>query len=247
MGGPDPADPAALTELARQIRRAVDRFVDDDAADPSSLAAALDALPRQELAAMARAAFDRLEPLQQWAVLERVLGEPGAVDALAVDQRDRLGSLRRRVAAANVVAAAVSGDVIELAAVPGGSELALGLFRPADVRAASGRGPSSDVVARRLVLLSTTTPGTFRVVDDEFNPHGGLFVSADYDLAVWRSEQLDPHSSVRLGSLVGADSLEPVLRWGTRVDVIAGERVLPGRLHLGWATIDDVEVFGPRA
>jgi hypothetical protein len=248
MGGPDPTDPAPLSDLAREIRRAVDRFVDDDAADPASLAAALDALPRQELAAMARSAFDRLEPNQQWAVLERALGDRGAVDALSVGQRGRLGSLRREVAATHVVEDAVRGDVIDLATVPAGVELSLGLFRPADVRAASGRGRRSDVCARQLVLLATSTPGTFRVVDDEFNPRGGLFVSAEYDLAVWRSEHLESHSSVRLGSLVGADadSLEPVLRRGTRVDVVAGERVLPGRLHLGWAALDDVDAFEPR-
>ncbi|UDY35683.1 hypothetical protein [Dermatobacter hominis] len=246
MGGPEPVEPVPLSELAQEIRRAVDRFVTDDAADPASLAAALDALPRQELAAIARVAFDRLEPLQQWAVLERVLGERGAVDALAVDQRDRLGSLRREAAAAHVVAEAVEDDVIDLTALPAGVELSIGLFRPGDVRAASGRGRLSDVCARQLVVLATSTPGTFRVVDDVFNPRGGLFVSAEYDLSVWSSERLDSHSAARLGSLAGADadSLEPVLRRGARVDVVAAERTMPGRLRLGWATVDDVDAFG---
>ena len=246
MGGPEPVDPVPLTDLAQEIRRAVDRFVDDDAADPASLAAALDALPRQELAAIARVAFDRLEPLQQWAVLERVLGDRGAVDALSTDQRDRLGSMRRAATAAHVVADVVDDDVIDLSRLPAGIELVIGLFRPADVRAASGRGRLSDVCARQLVVLATSTPGTFRVVDDVFNPRGGLFVSAEYDMSVWSAERLDSNSSARLGSLAGADadSLEPVLRRGARVDVVAGERTLPGRLRLGWAAIDDVDAFG---
>ncbi len=245
MGGTDADDPVPLTDLAREIRRAVDRFVSDDAADPSSLAAALDALPRQELAAMARVAFERLEPLQQWAILERVLGERAAVDALAADQHDRLGSLRREVAAARLVEDAVHGDLLDLTALPAGTELTLGLFRPSDVRAAAGRGRLSDVCAREVVLLATSAPGTFRVVDDEFNPRGGLFVSAEYDPAVWATERLDGHSSIELGSLAsGAEGpLEPVLRRGARVDVVTGGRVLVGRLHLGWAAIDDLDAF----
>lgn len=240
--GPEP-----LRDLAAEIRRAVDRFVADDAADPSSLSAALDGLGRQELAAMARSAFDRLEPLQQWAILERALGEAGAVDALSAEQRGRLGALRRRMAAEAVVDGAVVGDTLDLRALPEGTELRIGLFRPGDLRSAAGRGADSEVCAREVLLRSGPEPGELRVVDDEFNPRGGLFVSADYDRDVWESERLDSHSTVSLGWLGGPDaaSLQPQLRRGARVDSVADGRVVRGRLHLGWAVVDGVDAFTP--
>ncbi|HPU39272.1 MAG TPA: hypothetical protein PLS63_06835 [Microthrixaceae bacterium] len=241
---PDDGD-TGVTGLARQIRGAVDRFVADDAADPASLAAALDALPRQELAAMARVAFDGLSPVQQWAVLERTLGDSATVDSLAEEQRGRLAGLRAQVQSAATAAAAVQRGAVSLAAIPAGSELRLGMFRPSDVRAAAGRGRRSDVCARELTLLATSVAGRFRVLGDEFNPRGGLFVSGDYDLDVWESERLDSNSVVDVGSLEGEDasSLDPVLRHGARVDVVVSGVAAPGRLHLGWATIDDVDVF----
>jgi len=246
--GPDDDD-AGVAGLARQIRGAVDRFVADDAADPAALAAALDALPRQELATVARAVFDRLSAVQQWAVLERVLGDAALVDALAAEQRGRLVGLRAKVQSAQAVAAAVGAAVrqgtLELTALPAGVEVRLGLFRASDVGLAEGLGRRSDVCARELTLLATSSAGRFQVLRDEFNPRGGLFVSGEYDLAVWESERLDSNGIVELGSLRGNDSnaLDPVLRRGARVDVAQNGVACAGRLHLGWAVIDGVDAF----
>lgn len=247
MGDPDavPGADTGVTNLAREIRGAVERFVADDAADPASLAAALDALPRQELAAVARVAFDGLSPVQQWAVLERALGDRAAVDALTDEQRGRMAGLREQVRTAATAAAAVQHGALELSALPAGIELRLGLFRASDVRAAASRGRESDVCARALTLVATSKSGRFRVIDDEFNPRGGLFVSGEYDLDVWNAERLASNSLVEVGALLGDDapSLEAVLRRGARVDVVVNGVASVGRLHLGWATIGGIEAF----
>lgn len=232
-------------ELAREIRREVERFVADDAADVASLSAALDAIPRREQLAMARQVFDRLEPAHQWAVLERLIGEDDLRDALGADQRSQLADLRRQANAAEVVASVVDGQRIDLSSLPADVEVVLGLFRPEDVRSAAGRGRRSDVCARELVLRAAGEPGTFRVVDDVFNPRGGLFVSAAYDHSVWAAERLPGHVTVAVGSLVdGSDGpvLEPVLYQGARVDVAVGDEVRTGRLHLGWVVVAGIEV-----
>lgn len=243
---PDNDTSARELELAREIHREVERFVADDAADVASLSAALDAIPRREQLAMARRVFDRLEPERQWAVLEHLLGDDGLLEALDAEQRARLASLRRDVAARETAAGAVDGTRLDLGELPEGTEVVLGLFRAEDVRGAVGRGRLSDVCARRLVLRSTGQPWTFHVVDDVFNPRGGLFVSAAYDDRVWATERLAGHSTVRVGSqLEGPDGqvLEPVLYREARVDVGVGDDVRPGRLRLGWATIAGQEVF----
>ena len=72
-----------------------------------------------------------------------------------------------------------------------------------------------------------------------------LRTSADYDRDVWESEHLDSHSTATLGWLAGPDAsgLQPQLRLGARVDVVADGQVRRGRLHLGWATVDGVDAF----
>lgn len=248
---PVDSDPLAATgprelELAREIRREVERFVADDSADVASLVAALDAIPRREQQAMARSVFDRLEPVQQWAILERLLGDDGLLESLGADQRRRLAALRRAGATADLVAAAVDGSRLDLGDLPDGTEVVLGLFRAEDVRNAADRGPRSDVCARQLVLRASGGHGTFRVIDDVFNPRGGLFVGAAYDHDTWLQERLAVHSTVRIGSIVGtpdAPDLEPAVYRTSRVDAGVGDELRAGRLRLGWATIGGVEVF----
>ncbi|MBS1837383.1 MAG: hypothetical protein JST64_06765 [Actinobacteria bacterium] len=245
--GSDAVAPREL-ELAQEIHREIERFVADDTADVASLVSALDAIPRREQLAIARTVFDRLEPIQQWAVLERLLGDDGLLESLGADQRHRLASLRRAAATADLVDASVDESRLDLGDLPDGTEVVLGLFRPEDVRGAADRGRRSDVCARQLVLRATGGHGTFRVIDDVFNPRGGLFVGAAYDHDTWLHERLAVHSTVRIGSIVGtpgAPELEPAVYRTSRVDADVAGDLRPGRLRLGWATIGGVEVFPP--
>ncbi|MET0825858.1 MAG: hypothetical protein ABWZ89_05025 [Acidimicrobiales bacterium] len=61
-----------------------------------------------------------------------------------------------------------------------------------------------------------------------------------------RHDRLAAHALVRLGSIVpGADGpgLDPVLHLGGRVDVETQGELREGHLHLGFALLDDVDVF----
>ncbi len=232
-------------ELAREIRREIERFTSDDSALADSLSAALDAIPRRERERLAQATFDRLSPEHQWQVIERVFDD-AEVRAALKGRRDR--HVTEAQAAENrraVVAAAVLADRLDLLELPAGVTLTLGLFRSSDVRGAIGRGQHSDVCARSLELRSTETPGAFRVIDDVFNPRGGLFVSAEYDRELWAAERLVGHSTVRVGSLAGV-TLEPALYLGGRVDVETDTTTMTGHLHLGFALVTGEMAFpGP--
>ncbi|MGI9029755.1 MAG: hypothetical protein ACR2HP_07185 [Ilumatobacteraceae bacterium] len=140
----------------------------------------------------------------------------------------------------------MNAAVVDTRLLPDGEHLTLGLFREEDVRLALPRGRSSSTCARRLVLRATADPGVLQVLEDVFNPAGGLFVTPDYDQRTWRDERLPPHSLARLGSVRGRD-FEPVIHPGGRVDVqdvqpVAGT-LRPGRLHAGYATVGDDELF----
>ena len=236
---------APYLELAREIRREVERFAADDSAEIESLSAALDAIPQRERAAVARTVFDHLAPAEQWSVLERLFGDAELRDALDDERTARLSTLRRDVERRALVDDVVSGDRLDLGRLPGGTVVSLGLFRPEDIRAAIGRGRDSDVCARLLVLRAAGDDVGFRVIDDVFNPRGGLFVAAAYDRSVWAGEQLTGHSDVRVGSLVGGEppSLEPSVYLGARVDVQADGAIREGRLHLGFALLGDDDAF----
>ncbi len=239
---------APYLDLAREIRAEVERFTADDSASVESFAAALDAIPDRRRAELAREVFDRLPAEQQWGVLSRLFDDAELRDALAETHEARLADVRRRAAQRGVLAVAAVDGRLAVDALPPGTRLTLGLFRTQDVPAALDRGPRSDVCARRLELRAGDSPGTFRVIDDVFNPRGGLFVSAAYDQSVWRSERLAGHSLVRVGSLDpdatdGPDPLEPAVYLGARVDVEVGGEAREGRLHLGYALVADVDAF----
>ena len=234
-------------ELAREIRREIERFTSDDSALADSLGSALDAIPRRERERLAQATFDRLGPDQQWQVIERVFDDAEVRALLETRRARRVAEAKAAEDRRAVVNTAVRADCLDLLTLPDGATLTLGLFRPRDVRAAIGRGQNSDVCARSLELRTTPTPGSFRVIDDVFNPRGGLFVSAEYDQALWRSERLVGHSTVRVGSLAGA-TLEPTLYLGGRVDVGTDGATMAGHLHLGFALIAGEVAFpGPSA
>ena len=228
--------------LAREIRDAVERFVDDEHAAAESLDAALGALPEREMAQVAASVFAQLSPTEQWAVLGRAVGDERLQALVALANDARLVELQRRVAAQAVAAAVRSSGQLDLGLIEDGAEVTVLLFRPDDVAAVLGRGRASDVCARELLLVATAVPGEFRVLADRFNPRRGLFVTAAYDESVWQSERLHGHSEVRIGSLDADRVVQPVVRPGTRLDVEAGGRVFEGHLHVGAFVIDDQDV-----
>lgn len=235
-------DEAPYLDLAREIQLEVARVAADGTAGTEALEAAFEGITRRERVRMAREVFDRLPAEEQWAVLERVLGDDELAEALAGVRAARLAAAERRSLAARLVTA----DRLDPRAVPEGERLALGLFREAEVDAGVRLGPAAASCARRLGLAATDRPGTFRVIEDVFNPGGGYFVTADYDEATWRAhDRLPAHALVRVGSLDTGDPtrLEPVLHLGGRVDVETEGTARVGRLHLGYALVGDVEIF----
>jgi hypothetical protein len=80
-----------------------------------------------------------------------------------------------------------------------------------------------------------------------FNPGGGYFVTAAYDVGTWQAERLAPHAPVRVGTISGAGrdrSFEPVLYIGARADFDVAGELVEGRLHLGYVTVEDLDLFG---
>ena len=232
--------------LAREIRTELDRLAVDDGIDGSSLAAAIAEVPSRERARIALATFARLPVERQWSVIEAAFGD-AEVRTYLEEERAALRSEAARTAEARAVAhAARAARELTTDALPAGHDLALGLFRSDDVHAGMARGPASQVCARLLVLRTTEEPGRLQVLEDVFNPGRGLFVTADYDEAVWRRERLSGHTLVRVGSLVrrGDDEhLEPALYLGGRVDLAVESEIHVGTLLLGFATFGDEDVF----
>jgi hypothetical protein len=216
--------------LAEQLHAEVDRVVADPDGDLDEFGAAIDRWPREAREAAVIAAFGQLPAEQQWEILARLFDDDTLRAALAAEYE--------RAAAVALIAA---DQALDTRLIPAGEQLVLGLFREADVRAALARGAVASTVARRLVLRATDEPGRMLVIEDVFNPARGLFVSADYDEDAWRSERLVPYSVVTVGAAVG--ELEPIVYPGGRLDVqtVAGLRV--GRLHTGFATVGDVDLF----
>lgn len=243
---PDRAELDALRpylDLAREIRAAVERFIDDDAATAESLRRALDAIPEREVATVASSVFSRLGAAEQWAVLERVVGDERLTELIAQARASELDEQRRQAESRAVAATARSAGELDLAHIGVGTPVTVLLFRPSDVMAVLGRGADSDVCARELRLVATAGPGRFRVVADRFNPRRGLFVTAAYDESVWQSERLIGHSEVEIGALGGDGAVHPVVRPGARLDMVVDGSVREGRLQVGAMLLDDVDVF----
>lgn len=235
-------------DLAREIRAAVERFASDDTAEIDTLVEAIDAIPQRERARVAQSIFDRLPAERQWAILERVFGDHELRRILDAERAARLDDLRRFERRDVVVRSARAEQRLDLAQVAEGQTLVVGLFRSGDVRAALARGRESQVCVREIVLRATAVPGQLRVIDDVFNPRRGYFVTSEYDERSWQVERLTGHAMVRVGSLTDRGSgrspvLEPALYPGGRVDVAVDGEVREGRLHLGFALLDEKEVF----
>lgn len=242
----DDEDLRPYVELAREIKREVDALAAEVDVDGDRLDELISAVPQRERAKVLQAVFDRLDPERQWAVVERVFGDDEVAAYLAEERADRLAAIERSAATRPIVRRARAEQRLDVREVPAGHQLELGLFRPADVRAGISRGRRSDTCARMLVARTTAEPGVVRVLDDVFNPRGGLFVTGDYDESVWRRDALASHAAVRFGSIIegpGEPSLEPMLYPGARLDVADGDDLVAGRLPLGFVVLDDQDLF----
>lgn len=237
-----------MLDLAREIKREVDRIAADESADLDELSEVIDALPLAERRRVALAVFDRLSPDVQWEVLARVFDDTELRNHLGDEHRRRAAQVARDGARAALVASCRDVGALDTRDLVAGDQLTLDLFREADVRAAASRGRRSDGAARTLVLRCDA-PGELRVIEDVFNPRGGYFVTREYDAATWESERFASHEVIRVGALTDGpdgEAFEPVLYLGGRVDVEVGSRYVRGHLHLGLVMLGGNDVFaGP--
>ena len=229
--------------LAREIHDEVERVVADPLSDLDELAEAIARLPRDARLDAVLAAFRGLPAGEQWDLLADLFGDDELRDALAVEHERRLAAVRRTLRLRTVLAMVDDRRVLDTRDLPPGEDLTLGLFREVDVRSALPRGSASTAVARRLVLRASDEPGRLLVLADLFNPANGLFVTPDYDEAVWREERLAPNTSVRVGTATDGAAVEPLIHPGGRLDIEAAGATRRSRLHVGAATIGDVDLF----
>jgi hypothetical protein len=242
-------DLAPFLELAREIKRNVDRFAADDFADVEQLTDAIDAIPLAERRRVTEAVFERLPADVQWAILERVFGDEGIREHLADEHDRRVAALAIGDERRGLADAASASRSLDTRQVPPGVELTIGLFRELDVRIGMRRGHEADSCARRVVLRAEDPP-RFRVIEDVFNPRGGLFVTREYDEATWEAERFESNSTVEVGAMTEtADGVvfEPVLYIGGRADFRIGTGVSRGQLHIGFVMLGDIDVFAGRA
>ncbi len=231
-------------ELAREIKRNVDRFAADDVADLEQLSEAIDAIPRAERRTVTEAVFERLPVDVQWAILERVFGSTEIREHLEREHERRLAEVTRHGDQQRLADAARALRCVDVGQLPAGAELTIGLFREADVRPAVLRGHVSDSCARR-VVLRVEDPPFVRVIEDVFNPRGGYFVTREYDEAAWEADRFVAHSTIEVGAATDVVStpFEPVLYVGGRVDFKTEAGVCRGLLHLGFVMLGDIDVF----
>jgi hypothetical protein len=233
-------------DLAREIRAEVERLAADDATDGDALARAFEEIPRRERVQVARDVFARLPAERQWELLAALYGDDDLRAFLAEEHAARLAVLRRNEAWRPVVRAARLEHRLDTTTLPPGAPLTLGLFRSVDTRPALVRGQRSDTCARQLVLRATAVPGELHVLDDVFNPRGGLFVTGEYDERVWREDRLPGHAIVRVGAITDRGTgaqLEPTVYPGARVDFEVAGRLIEGRLHVGFVVLGDDDLF----
>ena len=247
QAGPEsPEVDPALLELAREIQAEVTRIVEDPDAEGELLEELLDRIPREERQTLARTVFDRLPAERQWDVVARVYGDDEIRAYLDEHRSELLDEARAGSQRADAARRARAAHRLDTDEVAPGEVLTLGLFREHDARAALARGHTSSTCARQLVLRSTGD-GWFQVIQDVFNPRGGYFVTAEYSEDTWRdSDRLAPHAEVRVGSIRETDagaSFEPGVYPGGRVDFEVNGHATPGRLHLGFASLSDIDIF----
>ncbi|MFZ0667401.1 MAG: hypothetical protein WAM97_16725 [Acidimicrobiales bacterium] len=235
---------AAVIRLAQEIQSEIAR-VGEQGASGQALVEAVEAVPRRERIEMARRVFDRLPAEQQWSVIEGVFDDSEVRSALEDARRSLVERARRQSAARQLVDPSRGARRVDLSRTRPDLSIAVGLFTERDVTAAVSRGHESSACARR-IDLRTESSDRLRVLGDLFNPAGGYFVTRSYDEDTWRSERLQPHSVVRIGSMGGSDRrrvFEPVLFAGGRLDFETEGKLVAGRLHVGFVMVEDVDLF----
>ena len=244
----DDDDLGPLLELAREIKREVDRIAADPSADLDELSEVIDALPLAERRRVALAVFDRLPAEVQWEVLAGVFDDAELRDHLGEEHRRRRAAIERTGAASALVTAARVAGALDTTALVEGDQLTVDLFREGDVRTVMARGRRSDSAARTLVLRSEGG-SRLRVIEDVFNPRGGYFVTREYDATTWAEERFASHELIRVGALTDTEDgerFEPTLYAGGRLDVERGSRYVHGHLHVGVVMLGSIDVFaGP--
>lgn len=247
-----PEDLGPYLDLAREIRSEVEKLAADDTADASLIEDAIDRFPAEARAQVARSAFERLAPERQWEVIERIFGDDEIHHYLEAERAARRTHARDTAALHGLALRSRAEGALDTRLLPGGALLTLGLFREPEVAAAVRRGRDSSACVRRVALRAEGDgSGSLRVVEDVFDPSRAYFVTRDYDEQTWRSERLESHDRVWVGSLGGTDStgadgvasFAPVLVAGARVDVLRDAATARGRLHLGFAMLAEDDVF----
>lgn len=247
QGAPEPegsAATSALVELAREIQAEVAQ-VGAEVGGGDALVEALDAVPRRELAKIARQVFDRLPVDRQWAVIDKVFDDDEMRSALADVRQERLDRLERRRFARSLVGKATQVARVDLRHLGAGSPVTVGLCTERDAGDAVARGHLYASCARRIDARHEAD-GLLRVIRDLFNPLGGYFVTRSYDEAAWNAERLPAHALIRIGSVTQTPrrpAFEPVLYAGGRADFEVDGRLVVGRLHVGYLMVEDVDLF----
>ena len=237
-----------MLELAKEIQADIRRVAADPDAHLELLDALIDGLAVEKRMELAETIFDQLPAEQQWDVLERVFGDDEVRTHLEERRASMLAAEQGSAGRLGLAGRVRQERRFDTRDVEPGEELTLGLFPEAEVRAALTRGHTSSTCARRLVLRALGE-GRFRVLEDTFNPSGGYFVTAQYSAETWRDhDRLEPHAVVRVGSIAADDEgppFEPILYPAGRVDVEIAGQASRGRLHLGFAMLGELDVFGP--
>lgn len=237
-----------MLELAKEIQADIRRVAADPDAHLDLLDALIDGISAEKRLELASTVFEQLPREQQWAVLERVFGDDEIRTYLEAQRASFLQEASGSAGRLELASRVRQERRLDTRDIEPGEELTLGLFREHDVRAALARGHTSSMCARRLVLRALGE-GRFQVMEDTFNPRGGYFVTADYSADTWQEhDRLEPHAVVRVGSIAAdhpTPAFEPVLYPAGRVDVEVAGEASRGRLHLGFAMLSELDIFGP--
>ena len=228
--------------LAREIQEEVRRLADDPDAGLDVLTDSFERLPREARQRVAEATFHALSAERQWEILVHLFGDDELRAALEHERTVRLADARSAARIHALVEVVHEHGVLDTREVPVHMRLTLGLFRESDVLPAIARGRASTACARRLILYSTGEAGVLQVMEDVFNPAGGLFVTGDYDEQRLARRAIDP-AHARARRVRARPPVRAIGPSGGRVDVEVAGSIQRGHLHAGYALVGDAELF----